>query len=92
LTVSVLLFIIGFTMYTTTVSQKGQVVIPKNIRDILNIEPNDKVGVDIENKKVIIKPVPTIDDVFGMVKTTNKELTTKEMKNIVQEEIDKKYS
>ena len=79
-------------MYTTTVSQKGQVVIPKNIRDILNIEPNDKVGVDIENKKVIIKPVPTIDDVFGMVKTTNKELTTKEMKNIVQEEIDKKYS
>lgn len=78
-------------MYTATISQKGQIVVPKEIRDNLNIEPKDKLNISIESGKVILQPAPTIDDVFGMVKT-DKELSKKEMKTIVQEEIDKKYS
>jgi len=39
------------------VGPKGQIVIPKSIRDILGIKPNDLVLVDVEDGKATLEAV-----------------------------------
>jgi len=50
-----------------TVTTKGQVTIPKAIRDLLGIQPNDKVDFKMESGRVVIKPVKTLRDLRGSV-------------------------
>lgn len=54
-------------MPLTTLTSKGQVTIPKNIRDLLHLHAGDKVEfVFNETKDVILRPVTKkVDDVFG---------------------------
>lgn len=40
---------------TTTVTQKGQVTLPKNMRDVLNIFPKSKVVVSLANESISIR-------------------------------------
>lgn len=51
----------------STVTTKGQVTIPKAIRDLLNIRPNDKVDFMREGNKVFLVPVKTLKDLRGSV-------------------------
>ncbi len=44
--------------YTTTVSSKGQVVIPEEIRKILSIKPGLKFNLTIQDGKIVME----IDD------------------------------
>ncbi|TES93098.1 MAG: AbrB/MazE/SpoVT family DNA-binding domain-containing protein, partial [Candidatus Cloacimonadota bacterium] len=44
-------------MKPTRVTRKGQVTIPKDIRDFLEIETGDKVIFEIRGEDVIIIPV-----------------------------------
>jgi antitoxin PrlF len=50
-----------------TVTTKGQVTIPKAIRDLLGIQPNDKVDFKMENGRVVLKPLKTLRDLRGSV-------------------------
>ena len=52
----------------TTVTTKGQVTIPKKIRDDLGIQPNDKLDFSQEEGKIIVTPVKTLRDYRGAVK------------------------
>jgi antitoxin PrlF len=53
-------------MRPTRLTKKGQVTIPKDIRDFLEIEPGDKLLFEISGKDVIIKPIrKTIFDFRG---------------------------
>ena len=57
-------------MLTSTVSSKGQVTIPKKIREFLKLETFDKIiFIPMEDGKVMItnKPAP-VSDLFGMLK------------------------
>ena len=45
-------------MPTVTVSSKGQIVMPKEIRDALNIEPKQKVLLKIVKDHAEIIPLP----------------------------------
>ena len=55
--------------YTATVTQKGQVTLPKKIRDKLNILPNSKVLVSASSGSVkIISHGPDILDLAGTFK------------------------
>jgi len=57
-------------MITSTISSKGQVTIPKKIREFLKLETFDKlVFIPLEEGKVMItnKPVP-VTHMFGMLK------------------------
>jgi antitoxin PrlF len=54
----------------TTVTSKGQVTIPKAIRDLLHIQPNDRVNFAVEGDKVVVRPVRTLKDLRGAVPTT----------------------
>ena len=57
-------------MITSTVSSKGQVTIPKVIRDFLKVEKFDKIiFIPLEDGKVMItnKQIP-VSELFGMLK------------------------
>lgn len=41
----------------TTVSTKGQLVIPSDIREALNIHPGTRVAVVCEENRIILQPV-----------------------------------
>jgi len=51
----------------STVTTKGQVTIPKEIRDILHIYPNGKVDFIIEGDRAILVPVRTLKELRGAV-------------------------
>lgn len=50
-----------------TVTTKGQVTIPKAIRDLLGIRPNDKIDFKMENGRVVLNPLKTLRDLRGSV-------------------------
>lgn len=59
-------------LYTTVITQKGQMTIPKEIRDQLGIKSYEKVR--IVKEKDHLKVFPTIDilDIAGKFKVKNK--------------------
>lgn len=74
---------------------KGQVVIPKDIREFLDLKKNEKVIFEIKNQEVILKkeqdPKEFLEDFLNVPKLKRK-ITTKEIKKIIEEEYDKKIS
>ncbi len=52
----------------STVTAKGQVTIPKPIRDALGIGPNDRVAFIREGERVILQPLRTLKVLRGVVK------------------------
>ena len=55
-----------------TVTSKGQVTIPKEIRDLLHIRTNDKVDFVLEGDRVVLAPVKTLLDLRGAVRSGKK--------------------
>jgi AbrB family looped-hinge helix DNA binding protein len=55
----------------TTVTSKGQVTIPKAIRDFLHVQPNDRVDFVVEGGQVVVRPVKTLKDLRGAVTATS---------------------
>jgi antitoxin PrlF len=50
-----------------TVTTKGQVTIPKDIRDRLGIQPNDRIDFVLEGDWAILLPVKALKDLRGVV-------------------------
>ena len=75
---------------TTTISQKGQIVVPKEIRDKLNLKPSDILKVSIKNNVIIAEPVSSTQAVFGMFKT-KKVITKSDIKDAYQKNISQKH-
>lgn len=74
----------------STITQKGQVAIPKSIRDHFNLNPTDKLHFSVMDNKIIAEPVLSINSMFGIVKA-KKVLTKKQMKKIVKKAIIAKH-
>ena len=55
-----------------TVTSKGQVTIPKEIRDFLHIRTNDKVDFILDGERVLLAPVKTLLDLRGAVRSEGK--------------------
>jgi len=47
-------------MTTVTISSKGQVIIPKKIREILGLSMGNKLKIFQENKKIILVAEPEV--------------------------------
>ncbi len=78
-------------MNQTSMSAKGQIVIPKPIRDALGIKPADKLQVDIQDKNsIVIRLIPNIEDVYGMFKV-QRPITKTEAKKIIKKAVLKKF-
>jgi antitoxin PrlF len=61
-----------------TVTSKGQVTIPKEIRELLHIRTNDKVDFILEGERVLLAPVRALLDLRGVVQTEGKGDCTRE--------------
>lgn len=53
---------------TTRITQKGQVTIPKHIRDYLGVKTKNYIEFGIEKGKVFISPATPLEKNFGKVK------------------------
>lgn len=63
-------------MNQTSMSRKGQIVIPKIIRETLNIKASDKLQITLLDDAILIRTIPGLEDVYGMIKV--KKLITEE--------------
>ncbi|ACR41441.1 AbrB/MazE/SpoVT family DNA-binding domain-containing protein [Saccharolobus islandicus] len=53
--------------YIVTVDERGRIVIPKDIRDKLNLKEGSKVEINLDNGRIIISVKKiTIDNIYGI--------------------------
>jgi AbrB family looped-hinge helix DNA binding protein len=52
----------------TTISRKGQVVVPKKVREEIGLSTSDLLRVEAKDGKVVMSPVSKTDEVFGLFK------------------------
>ena len=75
-----------------TVSEKGQVVIPKDVRDRLGLKPGSEVVFDVEDGVAIMKPKKTpreiVDEFTNIVKKKVKHLDAKKIEKIGDEQYE----
>lgn len=57
----------------TTLTQKGQVTLPKNFRQMLGMASYDRVLVETAEDHIKIRPMEDILDLAGAFKTTRKK-------------------
>lgn len=74
----------------STMTQKGQVAIPKAIRDYFHLKPSDKIYFSIESGRIVAKPVPGIEEMRGIVHA-EKFLSKKEYKKIIRDAVLEKF-
>ena len=75
------------------IGEKGQVVIPKDIREMLRIKDNDKIIFKVKESEVIIKRKDEnvdkfLEEFFTIARTKGKDLTLKDLKKIEDESYD----
>ncbi len=52
-------------MLTSTITQKGQVTLPKKVRDVLSVGPNDRIIFVRRGNEYVIKPVKDFTKMRG---------------------------
>lgn len=74
----------------STITQKGQVAIPKPIRDEFQLKPFDRIYFTVEKNKIVAEPVSETKDMRGFIQT-QKSFSKVEMKTIIRKRIVKKH-
>ena len=69
----------------TSLTQKGQVVIPKPIRDLFDLKAFDKVVFTVVKDKIVVKPAMTVDEAYGMMASGKKPITKEKMKRTLSD-------
>jgi antitoxin PrlF len=73
--------------YVRTVTTKGQVTIPAEIRRLLDVEPGDKVVFRVTRDSVELQPaVMTLEDTFGAVTPRSRPEDFSTLRDIAIEE------
>ncbi len=81
---------------TTTVSTKGQIVLPRSVRQSRHWKPGTKLIVENTPDGVLLKPAPvleetSIDEVFGILNWKGAPKTLEEMDAGVLAEAKRQY-
>lgn len=75
-------------MMSRHVLNKGQIVIPKALRDILGIDIGDEIQIELDNDNIIMKKKRNPVDVFREIAGSNqKRITMKDIK----EDLESRY-
>jgi AbrB family looped-hinge helix DNA binding protein len=79
-------------MQTTHVSSKGQVIIPKSIRDAYQLNVGQELEVEIVSQGILLKvknklPKSTLNDLIGCTGYQGKAKTVDEMTESIQQGI-----
>jgi AbrB family looped-hinge helix DNA binding protein len=71
-----------------SVSTKGQVTIPQEIREQLGIRPGDKVWISVEGSSVVMRPADlSLLAGYRSIPALKRPLTDEEMDDLIDEEI-----
>jgi len=73
------------TTNISTITKKGQVTIPKAIREHFKIKPHDKIEFEIKDNVVRLKPLPTLESNFGRVKPIERPEDFKKLRKFFEE-------
>ena len=74
--------------YITTVTQKGQVTIPGDLRQALGLKPRDKVAFALHDGKVVLYPVQSpVLATYGAVKAKNRPENYQRIRREIEEEV-----
>ena len=77
-------------MILKNILSKGQIVLPKTIRDLLGINVGDQVIVDVKDDKIILTKKHNVKDLFDEAyKKCNKKITMKEIKMQLNERYER---
>ncbi|MBI5308951.1 MAG: AbrB/MazE/SpoVT family DNA-binding domain-containing protein [Planctomycetes bacterium] len=77
------------------VTSKGQMTIPKEVRNALNLKPSEKVIIVVEGDHAVIKPLRgNILDIGGSVRIADKEkpIDFKKLREEVKKRVTKKIA
>ena len=79
-------------MPMSRIGPKGQVVLPKSIRQALGIAPGDRVVVSLEGDRVVLVPVParTAAELRGILRV-ERPLDLKEARRAYQEHLAERF-
>ncbi len=79
-------------MPLATVTSKGQITLPKPVREALKLRSGDRVEITIEDGKAILRPiVKRVEEVFGKLSREGKSYSIEEMDIRIKEEIKKRW-
>lgn len=81
-------------MTLATMTTKGQVTIPKEVRDSLKLHTGDKIEIIVtENREAVIRPVSKkVDDIFCKLHNPEqKAASLEEFDNAVRKRMKDKY-
>ena len=81
-------------MATATITTKGQITIPKAIRDSLMLSAGDKIEfVLIDKREALIRPVSKkVDEVFGLLhKRSRKVISVEEMNKKIRQKLKEHF-
>lgn len=73
-------------MASSRITSKGQVTVPKVIREALNVEPGDRLAFRVQDDGVVIVEPETIDlrTLRGSLKPRRRGVTVEEMSDVVR--------
>ncbi|HID81888.1 MAG TPA: AbrB/MazE/SpoVT family DNA-binding domain-containing protein [Chromatiales bacterium] len=81
-------------MQKTTLTSKGQITIPKPIRESLHLHSGDKIEFILTQKnEVLLRPVTKkVDDLFGILhKPGRKSVTVEQMDAAIKQKIKDEF-
>jgi AbrB family looped-hinge helix DNA binding protein len=78
-------------MPVSVLTSKWQTTIPKDIRNLLGLNPNDKILYLIEGKRVVLKPLKgNILDLRGSVRTKEKPVDFGKLRHNTKKKVARK--
>ena len=78
-------------MPQSVITRKGKTTIPKEIRELLKLKPNDRLFYIVEESKVILKPIHgNILELRGSVPSKEPDVDFDKIREITRKNISKK--
>ena len=84
-------------METTRLSSKGQLILPKSVRDARHWDAGTEFSVEEVSEGVLLRPVkpfpPTkFEDVYGMLNYKGKPKTLRQMDNAIKKVVKERHA
>jgi len=76
------------------IGQKGQIVIPKVVRESAGIKPGDEIVMEIREKEVVIKPGMDPEEfVESFCSVTGNKLTKRvDLERLLEQEVEERFA
>ena len=79
-----------------TVGEKGQIVVPKDIRNYIGIRPGSEIVFEVKDGNVIIKssidPEKFVEDFCNIPKNLRKDIDSKQIKKMLDEQYEERFN